>query len=69
MTGFSIFAAFEGFSPIFGYLRPGHFDHLLQLPTYIVIGVVAGLVGLLFHEDVLRHGRGVPSQLPIPRCG
>jgi H+/Cl- antiporter ClcA/CBS domain-containing protein len=48
ITGFSIFAAFEGFSPIFGFLQPGHFDRLLQLPFYAVIGVAAGLFGLLY---------------------
>lgn len=48
IIGFSIFAAFQGFSPIFGYLRPGHLDRLQQLPFYAVIGVAAGLLGLLY---------------------
>ncbi|MDH4113206.1 MAG: chloride channel protein [Actinomycetota bacterium] len=48
VTGFSIFAAFEGFAPIFGYLQPGHFDRLQQLPFYAVIGVAAGLAGILY---------------------
>ncbi|MGB7804490.1 MAG: chloride channel protein [Actinomycetota bacterium] len=48
ITGFSIFAAFEGFAPIFGYLQPGHFDRLQQLPFYAVIGVAAGVAGLLY---------------------
>ena len=44
VTGFSVFAAFQGFAPIFGYLQPGHFDRLQQLPFYAVIGLVAGVV-------------------------
>ena len=48
ITGFSIFAAFEGFAPIFGYLQPGHFDRLQQLPFYAVIGIAAGAAGLLY---------------------
>jgi chloride channel protein, CIC family len=28
VTGFAVFAAVEGFEPIFGYLEPGHFDRL-----------------------------------------
>ena len=48
VTGFSVFAAFEGFAPIFGYLQPGHFDRLQQLPFYAVIGLVAGVFALLY---------------------
>ena len=48
VTGFSVFAAFEGFAPIFGYLQPGHFDRLQQLPFYAVIGLVAGVTALLY---------------------
>lgn len=48
VTGFSIFAASEGFSPIFGYLHPGHFEHLLQLPYYAVIGVAAGAFAVAY---------------------
>lgn len=48
ITGFAIFAAFEGFTPIFGYLKPGHFNRLSQLPIYAIIGLSAGLVGVLY---------------------
>ncbi len=48
VTGFAVFAAVEGFAPIFGYLEPGHFDRLEQLPYYAVIGVAAGLVARLY---------------------
>lgn len=66
VTGFAVFAAFEGFSPIFGYLQPGHFDRLDQLPFYAVIGVVAGVFGRLyartFYGAVAGAGR---VRLPV----
>ncbi len=54
ITGFSIFAVFQGFSPIFGYVQPGHLSRLQQLPFYAVIGLVAGLFGLLYAKTFYK---------------
>lgn len=48
IVGFAIFGAFEGFTPIFGFLRGYRFDHPLELVYYALIGVVAGIVGLVY---------------------
>jgi H+/Cl- antiporter ClcA len=48
ITGFAVFGAVEGFTPIFGYLEPGHFTNPLQLLFYAAIGVVAGAVGVIY---------------------
>ncbi|MEP6660013.1 MAG: chloride channel protein [Acidimicrobiales bacterium] len=48
IVGFSIFGAFEGFTPIFGSLSTPQFDHPLQLVYYALLGIVAGVVGRLY---------------------
>jgi CIC family chloride channel protein len=48
IVGFSIFGAFEGFTPIFGFLRGYRFTHPLELVYYAGIGLAAGLVGILY---------------------
>lgn len=45
-TGYSIFGIFYGFTPIFGYyLSP---FNPIRLPMYAVLGVVAGLMAILY---------------------
>lgn len=58
ITGYSIFGAFYGFSPVFGN-QPGFvFNHPIQLLYYAALGICCGLIGLLyaraFHST--RHG-------------
>lgn len=48
IVGFSVFGAFEGFTPIFGFLRGNHFDSPLQLLYYALLGLAAGVVGLVY---------------------
>ena len=48
IIGFAIFGAVEGFTPIFGFLRGYHFDHPVQLGYFALIGVLSGLIGLLY---------------------
>lgn len=50
IIGFSIFGAFEGFTPIFGFLRGNHFDNPLQLLYYALLGLAAGLVALIYSK-------------------
>jgi CIC family chloride channel protein len=64
IIGFSIFGAFEGFDPIFGFLRGYTFDHPMQLLSFALLGVLAGLIGRLYSwtfyqvHDRTRRMRG-----------
>jgi H+/Cl- antiporter ClcA/CBS domain-containing protein len=48
IVGFAVFGTVEGFSPIFGTPGGYHFSHPAELVYYVVIGVIAGLVGRLY---------------------
>ena len=48
IVAYSIFGAVEGFSPIFGTQARFGFSNPAQLPWYALIGLVCGLVGLLY---------------------
>lgn len=49
IVGYTVFGFFEGFSPMFGYAAAGYtFHDPVQLAWFAVIGVVAGVVGLLY---------------------
>lgn len=49
IAGYTVWGLFEGFTPMFGYVIPGYtFDQPVQLLWFAAIGVVAGLVGLLY---------------------
>ncbi|MDA8202826.1 MAG: chloride channel protein [Chloroflexi bacterium] len=48
IVGYSIYASVEGFSPIFGEQNHATFSQPSQLLYYAIIGVAAGLVGMLY---------------------
>jgi CIC family chloride channel protein len=48
IVGYSIFGAFEGFDPIFGSQPELAFEHPLTLGYYAVLGILCGLVGILY---------------------
>ncbi len=48
VVGFSVFGAFEGFTPIFGFVRGYQFDHPVHLVYFALVGLAAGLVGRLY---------------------
>jgi chloride channel protein, CIC family len=49
ISGYTVFGLIEGFSPLFGYATPGYqFHQPIQLVWFAVIGVLAGLVGLVY---------------------
>jgi len=65
ITGYSIFGAFEGWSPVFGNQTALAFTQPAQLLYYVIIGGVCGLVGLLYAHSF--HGfRHAFHRLPIP---
>ena len=48
VVSFVVFGAAEGFSPLFGYVAAYHFDDPVQLLWFALIGLLAGLIGLLY---------------------
>ena len=66
IVGYSIFSSVVGFSPIFGEQARATFDQPAQLAYYALIGVAAGLVGLLYVETFYGLTRWFRS-LRIPR--
>lgn len=50
IVGFAVFGAVEGFVPIFGYLRGYRFNHPVELVYYALIGLAAGLLGILYSK-------------------
>jgi len=68
IIGYTVFSAFMGFSPLFGYAAPSyHYTQPLQLAWYALIGIVGGFVGLGYAKgfygitDLFR-------KLPLPRA-
>ncbi|MGH9046505.1 MAG: chloride channel protein, partial [Acidimicrobiales bacterium] len=47
-VSFVVFGAVEGYSPLFGYLGAYHFTDPSQLVWFALIGVLGGLIGLLY---------------------
>jgi CIC family chloride channel protein len=48
VVSYVVFSSVEGFSPLFGYVASYHFTDPVQLIWFALIGVLAGLVGLLY---------------------
>jgi CBS domain-containing protein len=49
IVGYTVFGFIEGFAPLFGYAAPGYqFHEPVQLLWFAIIGVLAGLVGLVY---------------------
>jgi H+/Cl- antiporter ClcA len=49
IVGYTVFGLIDGFHPLFGYAAPGYeFHQPIQLVWFAIIGIVAGLVGLIY---------------------
>ncbi len=48
ITGYSIFGAFYGWSPVFGNQIGFAFNHPIQLLYYAALGIACGLIGLVY---------------------
>jgi len=49
IVGYTVFGLIDGFHPLFGYAAPGYeFHQPIQLVWFAIIGIVAGLVGLVY---------------------
>jgi H+/Cl- antiporter ClcA len=51
IVGFSIFGAFEGYTPIFGFVRGYQFDQPIHLLYFALLGLAAGAVGRLYSRS------------------
>ncbi len=65
-VGYSIFASYAGWTPIFGYLNLGAFNAPLVLPFYAVLGIVCGLVGIVYVKGFYGT-RALFQRLGMPR--
>jgi chloride channel protein, CIC family len=66
VVSFVVFGAAEGFTPIFGYVRTYRFTDPAQLLWFALIGVLAGLIGLLYAKGFYGLS-GLFKRLPLPR--
>lgn len=66
IVGFSVFGYFEGFDPIFGDYSGLTFNDPLTLPYYAALGILAGLLGILYSRTFYGTA-GVFHRLRIAR--
>lgn len=67
IVGYTVWGLMEGFSPMFGYAAPNfRFDQPVQLVWFAVIGVITGLVGLLYAKTYYAVADG-SKRMPLPR--
>jgi CIC family chloride channel protein len=66
IVGYSVFGLIEGFEPIFGDYSGLTFDDPVTLLWYALLGILAGLVGLLYAR-VFYGTAGLFHRLPMPR--
>ena len=63
-VSYAIFGSFEGFGPLFGYVGAYHFDDPAQLGWFALIGVLGGLIGLLYAKGfygIAQVFSGIPD--------
>jgi H+/Cl- antiporter ClcA len=66
IVGYAVWGSFEGFGPLFGYVGNYHLTSATQLVWFGVIGIVGGLVGLLYAKGFYGMSAFF-SRMTIPR--
>ena len=66
IVSYAVFGAFEGFTPLFGYLPRYRIGDPFNLAWFAVIGVAAGSVGILYAKGFYGIA-GLFSRLPLTR--
>jgi CIC family chloride channel protein len=66
IVGYSIFASYVGWTPIFGYLNISTFNDPIILPVYAVLGIICGLVGIVYVK-AFYGTRAYFQRLGMPR--
>jgi H+/Cl- antiporter ClcA len=51
IVAYAVWGSFEGFGPLFGYVGNYHLTNAMQLVWFGLIGVIGGLVGLLYAKS------------------
>jgi H+/Cl- antiporter ClcA/K+/H+ antiporter YhaU regulatory subunit KhtT len=66
IVGYAVWGSFEGFGPLFGYVGNYHLTSAKQLLWFALIGILGGLVGLLYAKGFYGMSDAF-SRLPLPR--
>ncbi|MBW4077319.1 MAG: chloride channel protein [Acidobacteria bacterium] len=66
IVGYAVWGSFEGFGPLFGYIGNYHLTSAMQLVWFGIIGIIGGLVGLLYAKGFYGIS-AFSSRLSIPR--
>jgi H+/Cl- antiporter ClcA/CBS domain-containing protein len=66
IVGYSVWGSFEGFGPLFGYVGNYRLTSAVQLGWFGVIGILGGLVGLLYAKSFYGMAAFF-SRLTVPR--
>lgn len=66
IVGFVIFGAAIGFTPLFGFNDSYHFRDPLQLLWFALIGVLGGIIGLLYAKGFYGIAAAF-TRIPLPR--
>ncbi|OPX76076.1 MAG: Inosine-5'-monophosphate dehydrogenase [Methanosaeta sp. PtaB.Bin018] len=66
VVGYSIFASWSGWSPVFGGGIVSSFSRPMELVSYVILGVVCGLVGIVYGRS-FYYLRDLFSRAEIPR--
>ncbi len=68
ISSYTVFSAYGGFDPLFGSQTNVVFDDAIQLFHFAALGVLAGIVGLLYIRSFYwtdRFFKRVPARLPV----
>ena len=66
LVGYVIFGSFIGFTPLFGFAGGYHFTDPANLPWFALIGILGGLIGLLYAKSFYGIAE-LFGRIPIPR--
>ena len=66
VISYAVFGAFEGYTPVFGYVHAHGITDPLQLLWFACIGILCGLVGLLYARGFYGIS-GLFERLPVTR--
>ncbi|HET9092409.1 MAG TPA: chloride channel protein, partial [Acidimicrobiales bacterium] len=67
IVGYALFGAIEGYAPLFGFATRFQLADPGQLAWFGIIGIVGGLVGLLYAKGFYGIGN-LFGRLPVPRA-